>query len=254
MTSTFIWYELLTSDPDAAAAFYGDVLGWTARDSGQPGVDYRMFSMREVAVGGLMKLPAGAGQMGVHPCWLGYISVADVDHCVARIVAAGGVEHMPAMEIPGIGRIAMVADPQGASFYVMKPIGTGPATSFAPGSAGHGGWHELHAADWESALAFYSAQFGWQKCGALDMGAMGTYLQFNFGSGAMVGGMMNDPAALRPHWIFVFNVDDIDLASQRLAAGGGQVLMQPHQVPTGQWVMHARDPQGARFALLAPSR
>jgi uncharacterized protein len=254
MTGNFIWYELLTNDPDSAATFYGSVLGWTTSDSGQEGKDYRILSMNGVGIGGLMAIPTEAAASGMRPIWLGYVSVADVDKSVASIKAAGGTVHMPVMDVPGAGRIAMVADPQGATLYVMKPAGSGPATAFAPGKPGHGGWHELHAKDWESALAFYSAQFGWAKVHAMDMGPMGKYLQFNFGSGAMTGGMMNDPDAPRPYWLYVFNVDDIEAASGRVLAGGGVTLVPPHQVPTGDWVTHVRDPQGARFALVGPRR
>jgi predicted enzyme related to lactoylglutathione lyase len=250
--STFIWYELLTSDPDAAAKFYGAVLGWVAKDSGQAGMDYRFLDMNGVSVGGLMALPADAAAAGMPPTWLGYVSVPDVDQSVARIVAAGGAVHMPPMDIAGIGRIAMIADPQGATLYVMAPLGTGAATSYAPRKPGHGGWHELHAKDWPAALAFYGQQFGWRKSATLDMGPMGTYLQFDFGSGDMAGGMMSDPQAVRPYWLYVFNVADIMVAAARIAANGGTVLMEPHQVPDGQWVVRARDPQGAVFALVGP--
>jgi predicted enzyme related to lactoylglutathione lyase len=254
MASTLIWYELLTSDPDAAAAFYGAVLGWKVNATGEGPVDYRIITMNGVAVGGLMTLPAEAASAGMRPGWFGYINVADVDASVTRIVAAGGAVHMPAMDVPGIGRFAMLADPQGARIYVMTPTGTGPATSFAPQIPGHGGWHELHARDWASALAFYSAQFGWNKVDALDMGPLGTYLLFNFGSGEMVGGIMNDANAPRPYWLYYFVVDDIEAAHQRVKANGGEVLMEPHQVPGGAWIFPARDPQGAMFALVGGKR
>jgi predicted enzyme related to lactoylglutathione lyase len=252
MTSSFIWYELLTTDPDAAARFYGTVIGWSASDSGQTGMDYRLFNMNGVAVGGLMAIPAGADKSGMRPFWVGYVSVADVDKSIASIVAAGGALHMPATDVPHVGRFAMVADPQGASLYVMTPLGTGAATSFAPGKPGHGGWHELHTQDWKAALAFYGAQFGWRKVQEMDMGPMGTYLQFNYGSGDMVGGMMNDPNAPRPYWLYCFNVDDIETASARVTAHGGAVVMGPHQVPTGEWIIRASDPQGATFVLVGP--
>ena len=61
MTSSFIWYELLTSDPEAAATFYRAVLGWTAKDSGQPGMDYRIFSTDGIAVAKAATLPLLAG-------------------------------------------------------------------------------------------------------------------------------------------------------------------------------------------------
>jgi predicted enzyme related to lactoylglutathione lyase len=254
VTHNFIWYELLTTDPDAAASFYGAVLGWTATNSEQPGMDYRIFNKLGTNIGGLMALPRAAIASGMQPSWLGYISVADVDQSVDRIVAAGGALHMPAMSIAGVGRIAMVADPQGASFYVMTPFGSLSSTSFAPGKPGHGGWHELRTSDWVSALAFYGEQFGWQKVNEMSIGALGSYLQFNFGSGAMVGGMRNDSEATRPYWLYVFNVGNINAAHRQVTANGGQTLHGPHQVPTGDWVIFARDPQGARFALVGPSR
>ena len=254
MISCFIWYELLTTDPDAAASFYGALFGWTASDSGQDGMPYRLFNMNGVGVGGLMALPPGAVESGMRPGWQGYVSVADVDKSVAGIVAAGGAQRMPAMDVPNVGRFAMVADPQGASLYVMTPTGDGPATSFAPGEPGHGGWHELHTLDWEAALAFYRAQFGWAQVNAMNMGQMGTYLQFNFGNGDMVGGMLNDPEASRPYWLYYFNVDDIDEAKRRVIDHGGDALVEPHQVPTGDWIVQARDPQGATIALVGPKK
>ncbi|MES1256766.1 MAG: VOC family protein [Acidobacteriota bacterium] len=252
MTSHFIWYELLTTDPDAAATFYGTVLGWAASGSGQAGMDYRTFTKDGVAVGGHMALSPGAVASGMPPCWLGYVSVADVDKSVAAVLAAGGAVYMPAMDIPNVGRFALVADPQGASFYVMTAAGQGPATSFAPSTPGHGGWHELHTTDWKAALAFYGAQFGWKESRAMDMGPMGTYLLFNVGAGDAVGGMVNNAEAPRPFWLYYFNVADIEQAGRLIAANGGRVLMGPHQVPTGSWIVQAQDPQGAMFALVGP--
>ena len=248
----FIWYELLTTDPDAAARFYGAVIGWTAADSGQGGMDYRFLSMNGIAIGGLMALPPGAEGAGMRPGWLGYVAVDDVDQGVAAFIAAGGSELMPAMDIEGAGRMALVADPQGAALYLMTPVGEGPATSYAPGKPGPGGWHELHATDASAALAFYGEQFGWRKAGELDMGPMGKYLQFDAGRGEMLGGMMSDAAAARPYWMYCFNVEDIPAAHSRLLAAGGIALMAPHQVPGGNWVLFARDPQGAAFVLVGP--
>jgi uncharacterized protein len=254
MTNGVIWYELLTTEPTAAATFYRNVLGWHAADSGQPGMDYRILSMNGVAVGGLMPIPPGARKSGMRPVWLSYIHVPNVDRSVASIVAGGGAEHMPPMDIPNVGRTAMVADPQGASFYIMTPLGSGPATSFAPGTPGHGGWHELHTKDWGAALAFYELQFGWRKVHEMSMGPLGSYLQFNFGSGEMVGGMMNDPQAPHPYWLYYFNVGAVELASRLVTKNGGEVLVKPMQVPTGDWVIHARDPQGGIFALVGPEK
>ena len=108
MRSHFIWFELLTSNP-TAAAFYSALIGWTVSDANQEGMDYRIVSKDGVGVGGLLALPPGALASGMQPCWLGYISVADVDKSVASIRTAGGAEHMPAMDVPNVGRLAMVA-------------------------------------------------------------------------------------------------------------------------------------------------
>jgi predicted enzyme related to lactoylglutathione lyase len=253
-SSHFIWYELLTNDPGAAASFYGEVLGWKANDSGQEGMDYQILTIDDIGVGGLMALPPGAAESGMQSGWLGYVSVPDVDESVAEIIAAGGAELMPAMDVPGVGRFALVADPQGASLYVMRPIGDGVSPAFSPSTPGHGGWHELHTNDWERAFGFYRAQFGWGEADAMDMGPMGTYLLFNLGDGDAVGGIFNDPNVTRPYWLYYFNVDDIEAATERVKMNGANVMMDPHQVPSGDWIIQARDPQGTMFALVGPKR
>ena len=93
-TNGFIWYELMTTDVEAAARFYGAVVGWASADSGMPGVDYRLWSIGGAAVGGLMAVPADAASNGMRPTWLGYVAVADVDASVAGVTGAGGA--MPA--------------------------------------------------------------------------------------------------------------------------------------------------------------
>ena len=214
-------------------------------------MDYRLWSTGGETVGGLMAIPADAAANGMLPVWLGYVHVADVDESVAGIKHAGGTAHTPATDIDGVGRMAMVADPQGAAFYVMAPVGDRPSPSFAPGRPGHGGWHELHTTDWRAAADFYGAHLGWGDAGAFDMGEMGTYHLFNAGGDA-IGGMMNSPGFPRPLWLYYVNVDDIDAAARRLQDADGVVLTGPHQVPGGQWIIQARDPQGAMFALLGP--
>jgi predicted enzyme related to lactoylglutathione lyase len=249
--SRFVWYELMTSDTAAAARFYGEVVGWSMSAAGAPDLDYRQWSIGGTTIGGAMAIPADAVARGMKPAWLGYLNVDDVDGSVQRIVADGGASHMPPWNIADIGRIALVADPQGAAFYVMTPIGDGVSPSFPPGRPGHCGWNELHTTDWPAALEFYGRQFGWAKSEAVDMGPMGTYQLFNAGEDA-IGGMMNNSSPVRPAWLYYFQVDDIQAARSRVVAAGGAVIMGPHEVPGGDWVVQARDPQGAMFALVAP--
>lgn len=249
MAAHFIWYELTTSDLDAAITFYGDVVGWTVTRRPTPGMDYRLIHAGIKDVGGMMAIPDAA--KGMPPAWVGYVDVADVDAEVDAFVAAGGAVAWPANDIPGVGRVAMLADPQGAAIYVMTPL---PRTdgqrseAYSPATPGHAGWNEYHARDWAAAFDFYAGRMGWEKGVAMDMGPMGTYQIFN-ADGVQTGGMMNNPLPQQA-WLFYFNTGDIDDAVARITAGGGAIQLPPMEVPGGMWAVVARDPQGAMFGLL----
>lgn len=253
----FIWYELLTSDADAAADFYGKVVGWTALDSGQPDMDYRFFSSGDGSdmadgVGGFMAITPDMASGGAVPCWLGYIGVDDVDASVAAITSAGGTVQMPAFDMPGVGRMAMVSDPQGAPFYVMKGASDETSHSFASETPknGHCAWNELSTTDTASAVDFYTAQFGWKQEGDMDMGPMGKYLFLRHGLG-MIGAIMPKiPQMPVSAWVYYFRVPDIDVAVKTITANGGTILQEPIEIPGGDYSMNALDPQGAAFALV----
>jgi predicted enzyme related to lactoylglutathione lyase len=246
-----VWYELMTTDQDAAARFYAAVLGWTTDQGSDAPNGYRMIAGPGGLVGGSMTLPPGALEMGMTPNWVFYVSVPDADAAAARVAAAGGAIHMPGTDIPGTGRFAFVADPQGASFYVMKTIGEGPATSHNADLPGHGAWHELHARDGAAAFDFYARQFGWEADGAVDMGPMGAYRLFKLGD-ARAGGIMTDADAPRPYWAIYFRVDDIDAAAARIGTAGGAIVHGPSEVPGGGWIINGLDPQGAMFSVTGP--
>jgi predicted enzyme related to lactoylglutathione lyase len=251
---SFIWYELLTVDPNAAATFYSDVIGWSAKNAGMPEVDYRIFSADGKDIAGHMKLPVEAADMGARPGWLGYIGVDDVDSAVSSILAAGGKVQMPAMDMEGVGRMAMVADPQGVPFYVMRGASGEASTSFEPMSPGHCSWNELSTPDQAGALAFYTGQFGWEKGDAMPMGDMGDYQFINHGGGMIGAVMTNPPGRSRPAWRFAFAVTDIDAATAKIKSGGGTVESGPTEVPGGDWVVMAVDPQGAQFIVSGPRK
>ena len=248
MAGRFIWYELLTSDLDAAIGFYGNVVGWTVAPGSTPGMDYRMIKAGDTDIGGMMALPEGAQAGGMAPGWFGYVSVPDVDQQVSAFEAAGGKVAWPANDLEGVGRMAMVSDPQDAPIYVMTPLMSGTSTAFSPDVAGHCGWNEYHARDNVAAFDFYAARLGWEKSRSMDMGAHGTYEVFS-ADGVDTGGMMNTTL---PHaaWLFYFNIGDIDTAVSRVTEGGGAIQLPPMQVPGGQWAAVARDPQGGMFGLL----
>lgn len=247
----FIWYELLTTDADAAQAFYGKVLPWAFNDSGQADMDYRIIRAPEHDVAGLMAITPEMAEHGARPVWLSYLAVDDVDRSVAAIEQKGGAVQMPAMDVPTVGRIAMVADPQGAPLYIMKPSGSGKSMAFAYDRprVGHAAWNELHTADQLGAWAFYGDLFGWSHDGDMDMGPLGQY-QF-IRHGGMIGAMMKaDPAMGPPQWNTYFRVADIDAAKAAVEAAGGQVVQGPDEIPGGDFSMNCIDPQGAAFGLV----
>jgi uncharacterized protein len=250
-----IWYELMTLDPQASRRFYEAVVGWRieAQPSGPVGssMDYRMIATATGLVGGVFKLTPEMKAQGAQPCWMHYIGVDDVDRCVASITAAGGSVLLPAHDIPGVGRIAMVADPQGAASYVMRGSSEELSTAFAPEQEGHGAWHELHAADGAKATAFYCQQFGWSKSTAMDMGPGGIYQLFATG-GQDLGGIMTDKDFAHPAWLIYFRVNGIDAAAGRITQAGGKVVNGPMEVPGGGWIVGGVDPQGVMFALTGP--
>ena len=193
----FVWYELMTTDADAAEEFYRSVIGWGVQDASRPEFRYTLLTAGEIPVGGVMDLPDAAREMGAGPGWIGYIAVDDVDGRAAMLAKAGGKIHRSPEDIPEVGRFAVVADPQGAVFVLFKSLLNQPVPSAPLGTPGHGGWRELHAADWESAFAFYSGLFGWNKGEAMDMGPMGVYQLFARGA-EPIGGMMTKQDASSP--------------------------------------------------------
>jgi uncharacterized protein len=245
----FVWYELVTADIETAKAFYANVVGWGARDVAISGLAYSLFTVGNAPVAGLMNLPEDASSMGAPPHWVGYVGVDDVDAAVDRIKQLGGAVRVPPTDVPNTSRFAIVADPQMATFALVKGLSPAQARSPELDAPGRVGWHELLATDWESAFDFYGALFGWQKADA-RVGAMGRYQHFSAG-GETIGGMFTKPAILPlPFWLYYFNVGDVDAAAERVEAGGGKVFYGPTDVPGGGWIVHCTDPHGAVFALL----
>lgn len=256
---SFVWYELMTTDMNAAATFYGKALGWKTAPSGQPGTDYRFITTGDARIGGMMNIPENACEAGSRPCWLGYIAVKDADACARSVEARGGCVHRAPEDIPGYGRFAVLADPQGATFAVIAPAempGARPGEVYRRGVPGFGGWHELYANDWEASFAFYSDLFGWTKDQAVAMGDMGVYQLFAI-DGVVAGGMMNRAPQCpgsdsNPCWNYYFNVESIEAAAARVKEAGARISMGPQEVPDGSWILVGLDPQGAPFALVGP--
>jgi predicted enzyme related to lactoylglutathione lyase len=243
----FAWYELLTTDLAGAKAFYAHVVGWDARDESTPDLAYTVFGSGTAWIGGLMNLPADALQMGASPRWMGYVGVNDVDETADRLVRLGGAVYVPPTD-SNIGRVSVVADPQTAVIGLVQGLKPAPLKPAAPDEPGRVGWHELLAANWPRAFAFYAAIFGWQKTDA-ESGAEQDYQLFS-AAGLPAGGMFTKrPVEPVPYWLYYLNVGDMDAALARVRSGGGRVFEGPFEVPEGSWIARCIDPQGAIFAL-----
>lgn len=251
----FIWYELMTPDPAGAKDFYDAVVGWDIASESQFPNGYRMIGRSDGGfAGGLLPIDSDMQQHGARPGWLGYIYVADVDGSVRQIEQAGGKTFMAPFDISNVGRVAMVSDPQGAPFYIMKP--TPPADDpnmksdvFSATAQQRVSWNELQTTDVEAARRFYGHQFGWETEDFMDMGELGKY-RFIDRKGERLGALFN-PAENQPaHFRFYIRVPSISAAKQVAEDKGGTIYMGPHQVPTGDWIIIGADPQGAEFALV----
>ena len=251
----FIWYELMTPDPDGAKAFYDAVVGWNIETQSNFPNGYRMIGRSDGKfAGGLLPLDAEMQQHGARPTWLGYIYVDDVDKTVRSIEQAGGKTFMPAFDIPNVGRVAMVADPQGAPFYIMRP--TPPANDpnaksdvFSETAEQTVSWNELSTSDPAAARTFYTGQFGWDDAEFMDMGELGEY-RFLTHDGTRIGALCGVMPGGQSQWRYYFRVPSIAKAKEVAEANGGTIHMGPHQVPTGDYIIIGSDPQGAEFALV----
>jgi predicted enzyme related to lactoylglutathione lyase len=255
-----IWYELMTPDGDASKAFYDKVVGWQIGEPVAEYQGYRMIGRSDGGfAGGVLQLTDEMQQHGARPTWLGYIGVDDTDAAVASIEQAGGKALMPPFDIPKVGRVAMVTDPQGVPFYVMKPIPpegqeNQQSDVFSVDQPQRVRWNELATTDPDAAIRFYGDQFGWSQEGDMDMGEMGKY-RFIQNRGTTIGAVMAKPAQLPvSKWTYYFGVEGIDRAVEAIKSSGGQVLNGPMEIPGGEFAVNAIDPQGASFGLVGPRK
>ncbi|MGQ0642782.1 MAG: VOC family protein [Gemmatimonadaceae bacterium] len=245
----FVWYDLMTTDQPKAIDFYTKVVGWTTQDFEGAPVRYPMWVTRgNEMIGGSMVLEEEQRKAGVPPHWLGYIMTPNVDDTIQQAKGLGGSVIVPPIEIPTVGRSAILADPQGATFGAFSPEADPPGHE-GPANIGEGSWHELYTTDYEAALDFYSKLFGWQKGAAFDMGDIGMYQLFQR-NGRDLGGLMNKPDPNMPSaWTYYFRVPNVNEGAARITANGGSIMMGPMEVPGGDMIVMTTDPQGAAFAL-----
>jgi predicted enzyme related to lactoylglutathione lyase len=255
-----IWFELMTPEPGAVREFYRVVAGWDIPAQGMQmpnGSEYRQIGRADGgAAGGVLTLTPAMRDGGARPVWLTYFHVDDVPAAVAKAQGLGASVQMSPVTMP-VGTMAMLADPQGAPFYLMDPVPPADRPDAKSDvwdreKAGHCRWIELATTDAPAAREFYRDLLGWEFKDTMPMGAAGDY-QFISHEGEQLGAinpMIRDGQA--PMWLLYFGVEEVGAALEAATANGGTVINGPHEVPGGQHVFVTTDPAGATVAFVGP--
>jgi hypothetical protein len=246
---TFCWIDLATHDPDAASRFYTALFGWRAKPVPMPDGQgsYTMLYLDDDEVGGIYAMGEQMTSMGVPPHWKHYIAVEDVDAAVERVEPLGGKVHMPPIDIPNIGRMAAVADREGASFVLFRSAG-GIQRINEPGAYC---WSELYSNDPAQAVEFYVGLLGWNV--KESPGADGhAYYEFGPTPERHVAGMLKirpEWGPVPPNWTAYFQVADLDASMARVRELGGQLPMAAIDIEKVGRCVLVGDPSGA-FCML----
>lgn len=113
------WRELRTKNLPAAIEFYSKLFGWELPQTKVTPMDYKEIVINGTAHGGMMSMEGEDwGELPSH--WATYVAVDNADETLAKITANGGSIHVPAFDAPGVGRMAIVADPSGAAFAIIQ--------------------------------------------------------------------------------------------------------------------------------------
>ncbi|RLU94812.1 glyoxalase [Streptomyces griseocarneus] len=241
------WLDLTVPDQQAALDFYRDLFGWQGEVGPPETGGYAVCTLRGKPVAGIMSAQGQEGAPTPPTVWTTYIATADVDATEARITAAGGQVMMPAMDVMSLGRMAVVAGPDGAVFGLWQAVDfPGAGVVNEPGALI---WNELATSDVKAATGFLADALG-IKAEPME-GTDGGYYALKVGDRA-VGGMMSLdqlPPDTPPNWLPYFAVDDTDSTVDALVRAKGNVLKPPFDMMAGRMAV-VQDPQGGIFAVI----
>ncbi|MEN7536918.1 VOC family protein [Aurantiacibacter flavus] len=254
-----IWYELMTPEPAAVAPFYKATLGWDISASGNVmpnGSDYRMIARSDGSFqGGVLTLTEAMLAGGASPGWLPYFDVDDVQ-AWCDLAEAKGAKVWMVQAMTGVGTMAMVSDPEGVPFYVMKPQPPADdpdakSTVFAPGAVGRCAWNERNKVSGENMVAFYIDLFDWTELDAIPMPEGHFYRMVGTGEQRIAAISTMGVADLPPSWLCYFRVANLAATRTAVETTGGTVVMAPDPVPGSESIVVAKDPGGALLAFVA---
>jgi len=241
----FVWFELVSKDAKKAQAFYGEVLGWKVEPVPMGDSIYETILAGGTMIGGYA--PPRNDRQPSH--WISYVSVDNVDAAAKAAAANGGKVIEAPSDIPGVGRTARIADPQGAELCVFKNAAGDPTDGHPP--PGSFFWNELHTSDPVKALQFYEKVLGFSYR-SMDMGPGGAYHILSRGGVDRGGVTGNLPRGAPPHWLPYAFVDDPDAALARARRLGATIQVGPEDIPGVGRFGVLQDPTGAAIAIMKP--
>ena len=235
------WRELMTPDVDAARAFYADLLGWSFATFPMPGGGtYHVLSCEGRQMGGMM-----AWNPEEPAAWMVYVAVPDVDAAAADATATGGAVLAGPMDVPNVGRMAVVADPAGAVLTVVRWTDEPPQEP--PAAVGAFRWETLNVPEIAQIEAFYA-----KVCG-LHAAPGQTGSPHLFAGARSVADLEAPPPGAPAHWLsWVVAPGGVDAARDRVVALGGRVVADGIAVPTVGRMVVIADPTGAMIGLFEP--
>jgi hypothetical protein len=241
--------ELVTPDLAVAKQFYGGLLGWQFRDLAVAGQAYAEASLDGQSVGGLLQRPQGVGMARRPSVWLTYLAVRDVGITRALAVSQGAKVLLEPHTVPGRGREAVFADPQGAVFAVLASSSGDPPDEMA--DPGEWIWAALRTSDPDAGAGFYQQLFSYEVYDLpAEAGQTPLMLASDNQARASANGLPADRPNARPHWLGYVHVQDVAAMSAQVLALGGKVLLPARLDRHGGRVAVVADPLGAAFGLL----
>lgn len=244
--NTPVWFDVMTTNTDAARAFYHALFGWTYEIGGADTGFYTMCKLGSEVAAGLGAVHPG---QNMPTAWTVYFGVADADATVEKVKAAGGQVMVPVMDVLDQGRMAVCVDPTGASFGLWQPMAhIGTTVTDQHGAMA---WCEVNTRNGAAAAEFYRNVFDLEPQ-KLDDASI-TYYLLNQ-NGVTVAGVLQmgpDFANASPQWMPYFRVDNLDESSLVVTANGGKVTHGPFDSPHGRLAV-IMDPQGGTLSIIAP--
>lgn len=245
---TFVWHDLVTPDIERARKFYGALFGWEFPASDAP-PDYRLATLHGRAVAGLVhKKPEKTGDDG--SAWIPSISVADVDEAAASVGKLGGTILSTPDDIKARGRLALVRDPHGAEFVLLRARWGDPVESSPEPGAWI--WAELWTQDPEASRKFYQSLLGYETRPMRERDG-GEYFLFEKNGVPTAGVVSLRWKNIDSGWLPYLRVNNVKQTARRATELGGRSVLGPHESVEGGTLAILVDPFGAAFAVQQPT-